>query len=285
MLARMIKTLSAGVIGVRTENLDAGLAAAKLVGFEGLDFNVGEIANMGADVARQKFDAAGVVPAVFGVPVDWRGEEGKWRESLKELPRLAKAAADLGCRRCATWIMPADNDRPFDENLRFHVERFRPIAETLGEHGIWIGLEFVGPKTLRDRFTHPFIHTAEGMLDMASQIGPNVGLLLDCFHWYTSHGTLDGLRKLRPEQVVYVHINDAVEGRTEDEQIDGDRRLPAATGVIDIAGFLKTLDEIGFDGPVACEPFYPPLNELATDADRLETVKQAVDRAFDQAGL
>ncbi|AIE84907.1 Xylose isomerase domain protein TIM barrel [Fimbriimonas ginsengisoli Gsoil 348] len=285
MLAGVIKTLSAGNIGVRTENLDAGLAAAKLGGYEGLEFNISEIADMGAEVARGKFDAADIVPAVFGVPVDWRGEESKWQESLKGLPRLAKAASELGCTRCATWIMPADNDRPFDENLKFHVDRFHPIAEILGEHGVSIGLEFVGPKTLRDRFTHPFIYTAEGMLEMGRQIGPNVGLLLDSFHWYTSHGTIDDLKKLRPEQIVYVHLNDAAEGRTEDEQIDGDRRLPAASGVIDIAGFLKTLDEIGFAGPVACEPFYPPLNDLPSDEVRLKTVKQAVDKAFAQAGL
>ena len=33
------------------------------------------------------------------------------------------------------------------------------------------------------------------------------------------------------------------------------RRLPGATGVIDIAGFLQTLREIGYDGPVTPEPF------------------------------
>ena len=285
MLARMIKTLSAGAIGVRTENLDAGLAAAKQGGFDGLEFSIGEVAAMGADVARDKFKAAAIEPAVFGVPVDWRGDEDKWMASLKELPALANAARDLGCNRCATWIMPADNDRPFGANLKFHVERFRPIAEILGECGVSIGLEFVGPKTLRDKFTHTFVYDMAGMLDMAGRIGPNVGLLLDCFHWYTSHGTVDDIRRLKPEQVVYVHINDAAEGRTEDEQIDGDRRLPAQSGVIDIAGFLGALHQIGFDGPVACEPFYPKLNDLPSDQERMSTVKAAIDKAFASAGL
>lgn len=276
----MLVTLSAGAIGVRTSSLDEGLAAAKLGGFPGLEFSIAQVADMGADVAKAKFEEAGIVPAVFGVPVDWRGDEAKWKESLADLPRLAKAAADLGCLRSATWIMPASNDLTFDENLRFHVERWKPIAETMGEHGISIGLEFVGPKTLREKFTHEFVYRADQMLEMGAQIGPNVGLLLDCFHWYTSGGTVEELKGLRPEQIVFVHINDGAEGRGPDEQIDGDRRLPGATGVIDIAGFFSALREIGYEGPVAAEPFYPPLNDLPSDEERLKAVKAAIDKVM-----
>jgi len=276
----MLTTLSAGAIGVKVSSLDEGIAAAKLGGFAGLEFSIAEVANLGAEVAKAKFDAAGIVPAVFGVPVDWRGEEVKWQEGLAELPRLAKAAADLGCLRSATWIMPCSNDLTFDENLKFHVERWTPIADIMGEHGISIGLEFVGPKTLRDKFTHEFVYRADQMLEMGAKIGPNVGLLLDCFHWYTSHGTVEELKNLKPEQIVYVHINDGAEGRSADEQIDGDRRLPAATGVIDIKGFFDALREIGYTGPVAAEPFYPKLNELASDEERLKVVKTSIDKAM-----
>jgi sugar phosphate isomerase/epimerase len=240
---------------------------------------------MGAEAAHKKFRAAGVAPAVFGVPFEWRADEEGWRNGLERLPALAAAAQTLGCTRCATWIMPASDDREFDANLAFHIARFRPIAEILGEHGISLGLEFVGPKTLRARFVHPFIFNAEGMLEMADQIGPNVGLLLDSFHWFTSHGTVDHLLRLRASDVVYVHINDAVPDRTPDEQIDGDRRLPGATGVIDIVGFLRALHKMGYDGPVAVEPFYPPLNELPSDDARLKAVKDSLDHVFHLAGL
>lgn len=281
----MIKTLSAGAIGVRTHNLDDAIAAAVTGGFEGLEFSIDEVANLGAEVAKQKFAEAGIVPAVFGVPVDWRGDESAWRESLRGLPRLAKAAADLGCLRCATWIMPGDNEKDFEQNTQFHVERFRPIAEGLAEYGISVGLEFVGPKTLRSQFVHEFVCDAQGMLELGHRIGPNVGLLLDSFHWFTCHGTVEDLCTLKAEQIVYVHINDAVAGRDIDEQLDGDRRLPGATGVIDISAFLKTLTEIGYPGPVAVEPFFPPLNDLPSDEERLATVKTSIDRVFEQAGL
>lgn len=276
----MLKTLSAGAIGVKTSTLDDGIAAAKLGGFDGLEFSIAQVADMGADVAKAKFAEAGIVPATFGVPVDWRGDEATWRTSLEALPRLAKAAADLGCTRCATWIMPASNDLTYAQNEAFHVERWKPIAQILGEHGVSIGLEFVGPKTLREKFTHEFAYRADQMLELGAKIGPNVGLLLDCFHWFTSHGTKEELLALKPEQIVYVHINDGAEGRTADEQIDGDRRLPGATGVIDIAAFFDALRTIGYEGPVAAEPFYPPLNDLPSDEARLKTVKASIDQVM-----
>ena len=101
------------------------------------------------------------------------------------------------------------------------------------------------------------------MLALGREIGPNVGLLLDCWHWYTSHGTLDDLKRLTAEQVVYVHVNDAPAGIPVDEQQDMVRALPGETGVIDIVGFLQTLRAIGYDGPVTPEPFKKELNESA----------------------
>jgi sugar phosphate isomerase/epimerase len=43
-----------------------------------------------------------------------------------------------------------------------------------------------------------------------------------------------------------------------DEQIDQKRALPGATGVIDIQGFLMTLDQVGYDGPITPERFGNP---------------------------
>jgi hydroxypyruvate isomerase len=166
-----------------------------------------------------------------------------------------------------TWIMPCSNDRPMEENRKFHVERFKPIADILHQHGCSFGLEFIGPKTLRDTQKYPFVYRMGEMLDLGAEIGPNVGLLLDAWHWYTSGGTLADLYKLEPEQVVYVHVNDAPEGVPLDKHIDNQRCLPGATGVIDIGGFLRTLKEIGYDGPIVPEPFGSPAT-WAADALR-----------------
>ena len=164
-------------------------------------------------------------------------------------------------------------------NRQFHIERFTPIAEILAANGCSLGLEFIGPKTLRDSQRFPFIYTMEAMLDMGAAMGPNVGLLLDCWHWHTSCGTIEQLHALKPEQVVYVHVNDAPAGVEMDAHLDNVRGLPGETGVIDIGGFLRALDAIGYDGPVTPEPF-ADLSGLASDADRLKLVGSAMDKIF-----
>ncbi len=284
----MFKGLSPGAIGVQASTLEDALAAAKTGGFGGVEINVGEIADRieqdGAASVTDAFAAAGILPAGWGLPTDWRGDEAAWSAGLIELPRLARAAAAIGATRTMTWIMPCSDTRPYDENRDFHVTRFTPIARILADEGVSLGLEFIGPKTLRDTQTHPFIHTMGEMLDMGRKIGPNVGLLLDAYHWYTSHATRADLNALTPAQVVYVHVNDAPAGVPVDEQLDGARDLPGATGVIDIAGFLQSLQAIGYDGPVTPEPFVN-LSELPSDADRLKTVGAAMDDIWQKAGL
>jgi sugar phosphate isomerase/epimerase len=285
----MFKALSPYAIGVRTQNLQEAIAAAQKGGFDGVEFQPAEIADLveqqGADAVTQIFSDARVRPAGWGLPVDWRGDEEKWRAGLDELPRLARAAAAIGATRTFTWIMPGSNELPPDENRSFHIERFTPVARILADNGCRLGLEFIGPKTLRDSLKHPFVYRMSDMLGLGREIGPNVGLLLDCWHWYTSHGTLDELRALQAEQVVYVHVNDAPAGVAIDEQVDNVRALPAETGVIDIAGFLQALQAIGYDGPVVPEPFKKELNDLPSDDARLETVGAAMRAIFAQAGL
>lgn len=278
----MYKALSAGAIGVSAGSLENALRLAAAHGFAGLEFGAGEVANLidahGTGYVRDLFAASGVLPAGFGLPTEWRGEDEKFQQSLRELPRLARAAAAIGGNRTATWIMPCSNDRIWNENLAFHIARFTPIAHILHEEGIRLGLEFIGPKTLRESQRYPFIHTMEQMLEMGQQIGPNVGLLLDCWHWYTSHGSLADLEALTNDQVVYVHVNDAPAGVAINDNVDNVRGLPGATGIIDIAGFLAALRHLEYDGPIIAEPFEKSLAALPSDEARLETVSQALDR-------
>jgi len=284
----MFKGLSPGAIGVRAGTLDEALAAAKAGGFGGVEFSPSQVADLidgeGAEAARARFTEAGIKPAGWGLPVEWRGSEEKWREGLAELPRLAQAAAAVGGTRVSTWVMPCSDERPFEENYKFHVARFAPIAQMLADSGVSLGLEFIGPKTLWASQKHAFIHTMPEMLAMGRDIGPNVGLLLDCWHWYTSQGTIGDLEALTPAQVVYVHVNDAPAGVPVDEQKDNTRALPGATGVIDIAGFLKSLQGIGYDGPVVPEPFVD-LSGLPSDEARLQRVGAAMDDIWRKSGL
>jgi sugar phosphate isomerase/epimerase len=80
-------------------------------------------------------------------------------------------------------------------------------------------------------------------------------VVLDSFHWYTAGESVADILALSGKDVISVDISDGIAGVPRDEQEDLSRALPGTTGVIDIAGFLDALTQIGFDGPVRVEPF------------------------------
>ncbi|UCC69567.1 MAG: sugar phosphate isomerase/epimerase [Armatimonadota bacterium] len=270
----MYPALGPGMIGVEL-CLDECARLAAQVGFKGISVDVGAAAADPAAV-RSALEVNKLAAASWGLPVEFRQDEERHREGLARLPELAKAAKQIGADRCSTWILPFSEVLTFEENFELHRKRLRECAEVLGEHGCRLGLEFVGTKTLRDGKPHEFIHTQEGMLELCEAIGTgNVGLLVDCFHWYTSHGGIDDIRKLSDALVVDVHINDGAEGRGPDEQIDNDRRLPGESGVIDLTAFLQGLKAIGYTGPVTPEPFSPKLGKMPAE-EAIRTTAEAL---------
>jgi sugar phosphate isomerase/epimerase len=281
----VFRNLSPGAIGIRAD-LPASLALAARTGWQGLDLPVVEAARLVAETSTEQVAALfadhGVRPGGWGLPLDWRKPYDS--AALNELRQQAALAAQLGCTRAYTWLLPFSDELPFRENFQHHIRQLGPVAEALATHGCRLGLEFIGPRTMREAHHYGFIYSLEGMLSLAEAIGPNVGLLVDCWHWHTGLGTIADLRTMRPEDVVYVHINDAPAGVAVEAQIDNVRDLPAATGVIDIAGFLGALRGLGYDGPVTPEPFLPRLASLAPEQAAAEA-HAATQRAFELAGV
>jgi len=284
----MFKSLSAGAIGVggTTEEI-AALAGTH--GFGGMSFNAGQAADLmdkgQLDSLKALYTSHGLRVGAMGLPVQFRQDADTFEQGLAGLARQAKAAQAMGCTRCATWILPASDDLTFDENFELHRRRLKACAEVLAAHGLALGLEFVGPKTSRAGKKHEFVYDMKGMLGLADAIGTgNVGLLLDCWHWYTTRGTVGEIEALRPEQVVHVHVNDAPAGIDVDDQIDSQRAMPGETGVIDIAGFLGALAKIGYDGPIMAEPFSQTVRELPPD-DAVRATSESLDKILALAGL
>ncbi|MFN3652144.1 MAG: sugar phosphate isomerase/epimerase family protein [Armatimonadota bacterium] len=287
----MFKNLAPGAIGIKCGWVE-GLDLARQAGFEGADLNISDAqalaAARGTDSVRALYAERGLKLGGWSFPVQWRGTEDEFFESLGELPAQARLAAELGCFRTFTWVLGWSDELPRQEHFDRVVRRFRLSAEILRDYGHSLGLEFIGPRTSRAPHRYGFVHTMDGMLTLACAVGTgNVGLLFDVWHWYTAQSTLDDLRKLTAEDVVYVHLNDAPAGIDVLDQIDNRRCLPAETGVIPNGDLLRTLHEIGYEGPVTVEPFNQPLRELA-ERDPLQAARvtmESLDRVFAEAGL
>lgn len=267
----MIPTLNAVTAGGGLALPDY-ITLAKNHGFSAVEFSIDAAAALVEQSSFEEvaalFDGATILPIVFGLPFDWRKDEDTFQDGLAKLAQQAKLAQDLGCSRCTTWVLP-DNGEPVAEYSARSLKRFQQIGKILSDQGVRLGLEFIGPAHFRTDPSNAWFYDIPGALHVVGQIEDgaeleNIGLLVDCFHWYTSGGTMMDLAAIPLEKIVHVHINDAPEVPVE-AQKDGVRLLPGASGMIDITGFLGTLGALGYDGPVAVETFSDELKALTPD--------------------
>ncbi len=278
----MYPSLSTGAIGVKA-TFQEGLALATKHGFRGYHFDIAEVHKLGVESVQDLAGANNVRLAAWGLPIEFRRDEARYRKDVLALAALAKTASELGVFRTATWILSCSDTLTYHQNFDLHVKRLKPVAEILLHHGIRFGLEYVGPKTFWSSKRYTFMHTMDEMLGLCDALGPNVGLLVDSFHWFTAHETVDDLKKLSALQIVDAHINNAPK-LPADEQQDLTRTLPDETKTINVRAYLQTLQALGYDGPVMVEPFSKKLSKMSADGACAATAK-SLKNVWKQAGL
>lgn len=274
--------LSCGAIGVKASPREA-IELAHRFGFEAVEpaaFFLGKLSDHALAELLADMKAKNLVWAAAGLPVDFRNTDAAFQDSLKRLPDFARSLHRAGATRVGTWLRPSHGRLTYAGNCRRHAQRLREVANVLADHAIRLGLEYVGPKTSWSAGRYPFIHTMAQLKELIAEIScPNVGFMLDSWHWYTAQETRADLLSLCNADVVCCHLNDAPQGIPVDQQIDSRRDLPAATGVIDLKAFLSALVEIGYDGPIMAEPFRSDLRTLPRD-EALGLVAAAMKKAF-----
>lgn len=279
---KMTIHLVPGSIGVELTQREA-IEAAKRYGFEAVAPDGVYLASVDAaeiDALTSEVRGLGLVWGNAGLTVDFRKDAQTFESDLAKLPAVAKALQRAGVTRMGTWISSSHATLTYLANFRQHTERLRKITTVLGAHGIRLGLEYLGPKTLWSSKRYPFIHTMAECKELISAVGPqHCGLLLDSWHWYTAGETAADIESLKNEDVICGDLNDAPAGIPVNEQIDSKRELPLATGVIPVADFLNALQKIGFDGPVRCEPFNAALRAMPEE-QALEAVSKSMHNAF-----
>ena len=279
---KMTIDLVCGAIGVSANQREAIELAARH-GFESVGVDGGHLAGLSDDqLAELKalVKTKGLVFGAAGLPVDFRRDQARFEEGLKALPSVAAGLQRAGLDRISTWLTPCDAKRTYLENFQQHASRLREVAKMLKDHNVRLGLEYVGPKTSWSSQRYPFIHTMAEMKELIAEINTgNVGLQLDSWHWWNAGETPADILSLKGSDVIAVDLNDAPAGIPKDQQVDNRRELPAATGVIDLAGFLNALNQIAYDGPVRAEPFNQAVNKMSKD-DACSAAAAALKKAF-----
>lgn len=224
---------------------------AARAGYPGVDI-MGTAVKAGADATNTLLKQLNLRPAVLDFPVNFRKDDATFEASLAQLEPVAAFAEQIGCPRMMTYLM-SSSDTPKSELRATYKDRFTKSAAILARHNVRLGLEFLGPLALRKMFKYEFIWQMNEMLAFAGECGPNVGLLLDSWHWHHSGATTADIVKAGRDRIVHVHFNDAP--NLPPEQIKDNERLLPGEGVINLTGFLQALQQIGYTDALSVEVF------------------------------
>jgi sugar phosphate isomerase/epimerase len=271
MASSMFTSFNARALGLDL-SAEETLRIASDAGFDGVDLLVRDLVERGDVPAtvRSRMDDLGLRGGAWPLPVNWRGDAGRFESDLARLPKLAEAARLLGLLRTGTWVMPESPDRPEGDDREaiaahraslaaLHVERLGAIARILAKHEGRLGLEVIGVETSRTGRGVPFVHRLSDLDRLLGDLweeSPNIGILLDGFHLYAAGETIEAGLAWGIERVVWVHVADLPGSTLPDRAqiVDAERGLPGENGAVDSRGLLERLDDLGYDGPVTAEP-------------------------------
>ncbi len=247
----MFLALNSVLLGGRVKWPEFAKLAAK-TGYPGTDIMLGSAMAEGAQATNDLLHNLNILPAAIDLPVEFRKDDTAFEESMAKLKPAAQFAAQIHCPRMITYIFPS-SDTPAADLRATYKKRFTAIARVLADYNVRLGLEFLGPLEFRKKFKYEFIWRMNDMLAFAEEIGSNVGLLLDSWHWYWAGATTQDIIHAGRKRIVHVHFNDAAP--LPMEQVKDDQRLLPGEGVINLVGFLRALQRIGYDDALSVEVF------------------------------
>ena len=253
---------------------------AARTGYPGTDVMLGPAMAQGAEATNTLLKQLSLRPAVLDFPVDFRKDDSTFEKSVAELDKAAQFAAAIGCPRMMTYIL-SSSDTPKEDLRATYKKRFQASAAILAQHGVRLGLEFLGPLHIRKQFRYEFIWRMPEMLAFAKECGPNVGLQLDSWHWHHAGATTKDIVDAGRHRIVHVHFNDSPS--LPPAQIRDDQRLLPGEGIIDLVGFLRALQQIGYKDALSVEVFGRMDNETPERAAKFGL--EASLSVFKKAGI
>lgn len=129
------------------------------------------------------------------------------------------------------------------------VRVLRQLGAIAARHKVRVALEFLG-------FADCSVDTLEACWRIVKKANrPNLGLVLDTFHFYAGNSTLRSIAALDPRKVFMVHLNDVMPGPRA--RLHDARRLYPGDGVLPLGPILRALRGIGYGGPFSVEIFQP----------------------------
>jgi 2-keto-myo-inositol isomerase len=168
---------------------------------------------------------------------------------LEDFRRLCAVAEAIGC----DTVLVVPSPRPPKATARA-IEResarvLHELSAIASEHGVRLAYEFLG-------FADCTVNTLAQCAGIVQRLGlPNVGLVLDTFHFHAGGSRLSSIPDVDPDRIFMVHVNDVE--RAPRRKMHDALRLHPGRGVIPLQPILRALDAIGYKGGISVEIFRP----------------------------
>jgi len=248
-----------GAVTRGVSGADKARLAAKL-GFGGVDWDFGPAKTAGLEATRALFAELKIKPTIANLPMarplPFNGEQAAFDQGLTQLADDAAFCAAIGCQKMMV-VLPATSPTSKEEYRKIVRDRLAAISQVIQKSNVRLGIEFLGVQQFRMARAGgppptPFIWNLSEAASLAKDSGPNIGVILDVWHWHHSGSTLADIGAAGKDRIVHVHVSDA-KAQPPEEVRDNQRVMPGE-GVIDLVGFFQALKKVGYDGGVSPEP-------------------------------
>ena len=257
--------------GATTMNADlpTDIRAAAAAGFDYVEIWAAKLRtflkeNSASDL-KGLFDEHGTKPLSINSieHITFRTHEA-YAQIKAECAELSSIAAQIGCPIIVVvpGKLPA-NGATADEVIAESTRVLNELADIAAPHNVNLAFEFLGQPDCS-------VQT----LGLADQIvrhvdRPNVGLVIDSFHFYAGGSTVEMIERMDPERLLIFHINDA-ENLPRERLTDAHRLLPGL-GILPLPAMTAAFRRIGYDRVASVEIFRPEYWER----DPLELAREA----------
>jgi 2-keto-myo-inositol isomerase len=199
-------------------------------------------------------------------------DSNRRRLLLAECDELCRIAEEIHCPYVVVVPSPLPTSASRSDVIEESSRVLGELAGIAASRGVGLAFEFLGQPDCS-------VSTLALADEIVGKVGrPNVGLVIDSFHFYAGGSAIESIDALDAKRLFIFHINDA-EDRPREELEDRHRLLPGL-GILPLREIVAALRRIGYDRVASVEIFRPEYWER-DPFEFAHEVRAAVERALE----